>query len=168
MTSSLRDLASTLACILASSLLLAQAPGGFGCGTDQARSQLLAAQPGLRHAEARHEADLQAYLQAKAGMRDDADTVVYHIPIVFHVLYDPTASSDNHNLPDQDIYDAVALLNTDYRKLNADTSEICCGFNAIAADSRIQFDLATKDPFGNCSNGVDRVTTQRSSRGISP
>jgi PKD repeat protein len=149
--------------LLGASTLFAQDPGGFGCGTDQARSRLIAADPHLEHAEADLEAGLQAYLQAMAGLRSDEDTVVYHIPIVFHVLYDPTTSSDNHNLPDQWIYDAVALLNEDYRKLNADTSVICCGFNSIAADSRIQFDLATKDPFGQCTNGIDRVTTQRSS-----
>lgn len=156
--------AATTAFACSSLLLNAQAPGGFGCGTDQARAQLLLADPGLAHAEALYESGLQTYLQAKAGLRDDGDTVIYHIPIVFHILYDPTSLTDNHNLPDQSIYDAVELLNTDYRKRNADTSVICCGFEAIAADSRIQFDLATKDPFGNCSNGVDRVTTQRSSR----
>lgn len=162
MTIRLPHLAAAFASVLTTTALVAQAPGGFGCGTDQARSLLLEADPALRGLEADYEHGLQAYLQAKAGVRSDDDTVVYHIPIVFHVLYDPTNLSDNHNLSDQAVQDAVALLNRDYRKRNADTTEICCGFETIAADSRIQFDLATRDPFGNCTNGIDRVTTQRS------
>lgn len=153
---------TALAGIMIIGPLSAQAPGGFGCGTDQARQRLLDANPGLIHLESEYESGLQQYLQAKAGMRDDGDTVVYHIPIVFHILFDPTSTGDNQNVSDAQVYAAVNLLNTDYRKLNSDTSQICCGFNAIAADSRIQFDLATKDPFGNCSNGIDRVTTLRS------
>ncbi|MBK8581145.1 MAG: hypothetical protein IPL86_04685 [Flavobacteriales bacterium] len=43
------------------------------------------ADPRMAHAEALYESGLQTYLQAKAGLRDEADTVIYHIPIVFHV-----------------------------------------------------------------------------------
>ena len=154
--------AATLACACSSLFLNAQAPGGFGCGTDQARARLLEADPTLRQQETEAENGLQAYLQAKAGLRDDADTIIYHIPIVFHVLYDPTTATDGHNVSDAQVYAALNELNTRYRKRNADTSQICCGFNAIAADARLQFDLPTKDPFGNPTNGIDRVTTQRS------
>ncbi len=131
------------------------------CGIDAARQVLISENPDLLHQAAEYELGLQAYLQAKAGLRDDEDTVVYHIPIVFHVLYDPSSLSDAHNVSDAAIYDAVNQLNIRYRKRNADTSEICCGFEAVAADARLQFDLATKDPFGNCTNGIDRITTLR-------
>jgi len=137
------------------------------CGTDEIRQQMIAENPDLLHKEAEYELGLQAYLQARAGMRDDSDNVVYVLPLVFHILYDPTLTPPNdlHNISDAQIFNAVNILNRDYAKMNADTTQICCGYNAIAAKTRIQFQLATKDPFGNCTNGIDRITSQRSTNG---
>ncbi|MEO5585030.1 MAG: M43 family zinc metalloprotease, partial [Flavobacteriales bacterium] len=150
---------TTASAMLTTGALHAQ--GQEKCGFEEARQVLISENPELLHQAAEYELGLQAYLQARAGLRDDDDTVVYHIPIVFHILYDPTTGTDAHNVSDATIYNAVNQLNIRYRKQNADTSEICCGFDAIAADARLQFDLATKDPFGNCTNGIDRITTQR-------
>ncbi|MBK7286475.1 MAG: hypothetical protein IPI95_04840 [Flavobacteriales bacterium] len=90
------------------------------CGIDAARQVLISENPDLLHQAAEYELGLQAYLQARAGLRDDEDTVVYHIPIVFHVLYDPSSLSDAHNVSDAAIYNAVNQLNIRYRKQNAD------------------------------------------------
>lgn len=133
------------------------------CGTDEVRHRMVAENPDLLHLEEQYEHGLQAYLQARAGLRD-ADTT-YLIPVVFHILYDPTTGNDGHNISDAQIYDAVNVMNRDYAKLNPDTSDICCGFGAIAGKMRIQFQLATKDPLGNCTNGIDRITSQRSTNG---
>ncbi len=132
------------------------------CGTDEVRRQLIQQNPDLLRQEAEYELGLQEYLQMKAGLRNDADTVVYVLPIVFHVLYDPTAAGDGHNISDNQVYQAMNVLNRDYAKLNSDTTEICCGFNSITTNARIRFQLATKDPYGNCTNGIDRITTLRS------
>src|SRR5690606_17834782 len=117
--------------------------------------------PELVRQNAEYELGLQAYLQAKAGLRDDGDTAVYVIPIVFHVLYDPTAMSDIHNVSNAQIMAQMQKLNDDFRKRNADTTAIVDPFKTIAADTRIEFQLATKDPFGYCTNGIDRITSQR-------
>ncbi len=133
------------------------------CGTDEVRWQMVQENPDLLRQEAAYELGLQEYLQVTAGQREDADTVVYVLPVVFHILYDPSATSDAHNISDDQVFQAVNVMNRDFAKLNADTTEICCGFNSIAANSRIRFQLATKDPFGNCTNGIDRITTLRAS-----
>ena len=146
--------------LLTTGNLHAQAPDR--CGADEVRQHMIAGNPDLLHQEAEYEHGLQEYLQAKAGLRDDADTIVYRIPIVFHILFDPTTGSDAHNISDAQVYSAMNILNQDYAKLNADTTQVCCGFLSRAANTHIQFQLATKDPFGNCTNGIDRITTQRS------
>jgi hypothetical protein len=135
------------------------------CATDQVRQRLIAANPDPVHQEAQAELGLQEYLQMRAGLREDVDTVTYVLPMVFHILYDPTVGNDEHNISDAQIFDAVNILNRDYAKLNADTSQICCGYDTIAAKTHIRFQLATKDPFGNCTNGIDRITSLRSTNG---
>ncbi|MEO8732807.1 MAG: M43 family zinc metalloprotease, partial [Flavobacteriales bacterium] len=149
---------------------LAQAQTQGSCATDEMRQRLIAQNPDLLRQEAEYEHGLQAYLQAKAGQRTDTDTITYVIPVVFHILYDPSfqenspsSSVDAHNISNAQIFDQMSILNRDYAKLNADTTEICCGFITRAANIHVKFELATKDPFGNCTNGIDRITTQRSS-----
>ena len=154
---------ATAALLCSSTALNAQTPKP--CGTDEVRERMIEENPDLLRLEAEYELGLQEYLQMKAGLRDDNDTAVYVLPVVFHILYDPTSPSDAHNITDAQVYQAMNVLNTDYAKENADIADVCCGFQAIAADTRIKFQLATKDPFGNCTNGIDRITSQRSTDG---
>lgn len=75
------------------------------------------------------------------------------IPIVFHIVHNYGVE----NISDEQIYDAVRILNEDFQKLNADTSAIVPSFVNIAAKVNIEFRLAHKDPAGNCTNGIDRI-----------
>lgn len=131
------------------------------CITDQMRQLRIEANPEIQHMENDFERGLQDFIQARREQRDDRD-VQYVIPVVFHVLFDPSSTSDGHNISDAQVRNAVNILNRDYAKLNADTSEICCGFDQIAASTNIRFQLATKDPMGNCTNGIDRISSLRS------
>ena len=132
------------------------------CATDLVQQRMVEQNPDLLRQQAEYELGLQEYLQAKAGLRDDGDDAIYVIPIVFHVLYDPLYANDNHNVSNAAIEAQVAQLNKDFRKQNADTVDIVDPFKPIAADIRVEFQLATKDPFGYCTNGIDRITSQRS------
>ena len=133
------------------------------CATDEMQQRLIAADPDLIRQNAEYQAGLQEYLQAKAGLRDGDDTTVYIIPLVFHVLLDPTAPNDVHNVSNADIEAMVDRLNEDFRMANG-TNGIVDPFVPIAGNMRIQFQLATKDPFGNCTNGIDRITSLRSTQ----
>ena len=86
-----------------------------------------------------------------------SNTLPYIIPVVFHILhnYGPENVSDNI------IIEAVRLLNLDFRKLNSDTSNIVPSFKQIASDCEIEFRLATIDPSGNCTNGIEHIVTQK-------
>lgn len=77
----------------------------------------------------------------------------YIIPVVFHVIHVGGAE----NISDDQIYDALAILNRDYRKLNADTADVVSAFAGIVADCEIEFRLAQKDALGNCVSGITRT-----------
>jgi len=141
-----------------------QAQQAEPCATDLQQQRLIAQNPDLVRQNAEYQHGLQEYLKARKGLRDGADDVVYVIPIVFHVLYDPTAPNDAHNVSDAAIAAQMVKLNNDFRKRNADTTAIVDPFKPIAADVKVQFQLATKDPYGNCTNGIDRITSLRSTQ----
>jgi PKD repeat protein len=94
------------------------------------------------------------YTQSQSVQRTSGP--IYIIPVVFHILHD----YGPENVSDDVIRNAVALMNEDYRKLNADTAAIIPPFKALAGDAEIEFRLATKDPWGNCTNGIEHIFTQ--------
>lgn len=118
------------------------------------RERAIASDPSLLQQEADFNAMIRQYLDQHAGERE-ADTIWYTIPMVFHVLH----NEGPENISDAQILDQVAILNRDYAKLNTDTVLIVNGFDTLAANVRIRFRLATKDPNGNCTNGIDRIRT---------
>lgn len=77
------------------------------------------------------------------------------LPIVVHVLHE----GGNENISEAQIYNMISVLNQNFRKQNADTSDIIADFVWIAADANIEFRLAKIDPNGNFTNGIDRIFT---------
>ena len=59
------------------------------------------------------------------------------------------------------MFDAVRVLNEDFSKTNADTSFVIPDFDTIIGNPNIEFRLAQIDPFGNCTNGIDRIYTHK-------
>lgn len=80
---------------------------------------------------------------------------VYTIPVVVHVVYNTAAQ----NIDDTRIYTQINVLNADYRRLNADTTETPGPFQAVAADVELEFCLASLDPDGNPTTGIIRTYT---------
>jgi hypothetical protein len=81
------------------------------------------------------------------------------ILVVVHVVY----KTAKQNLSDAQIKSQIDVLNEDYRKMNADASNVPAVFQPLHADCNIQFKLATKDIFGNKSTGITRTRTNKSS-----
>lgn len=100
-------------------------------------------------------------LQNRASQKTKQYDTIFTIPIVFHVIHE----YGNENISDEQIYRQVQILNEDFRKLNADTSLIVSAFDTIASDIGIEFKLATIDPFGNCTNGIDRFYSNETNVG---
>jgi|GEM_PF-3213888 len=77
----------------------------------------------------------------------------YVIPVVVHVIHDPSDINpgDSSNVSDQRIAEQIAILNQDYRNFGGSN------FSSDAVDTQIEFQLAKKDPNGNCTDGVIRI-----------
>jgi hypothetical protein len=130
---------------------------GRGCGTNQIREQLIRQSPELRLKMERIRKQVEAFQSQKKLAR--LHQPVIQIPIVFHVLY----NSPEQNISDAQILSQLQVLNEDYRRRNADTSQINAPFKKLAADSNIQFCLATLDPNGQPTSGITRTQTTQTS-----
>src|SRR5436189_2629563 len=79
-------------------------------------------------------------------------TAMFTVPVVFHILH----TGGNECISDAQVQDAVSILTRDYNKLNADTSNVVAAFKNLIGNVKIEFQLATRDPNGNCTNGIIR------------
>jgi len=82
--------------------------------------------------------------------RDTLKNEVIVIPVVVHVLYHTSIQ----NISDEQVLSQLAVLNNDYRRLNADIVNAPEPFKNIAGDARIVFCLAKMDPNGRYSPGI--------------
>ncbi len=137
---------SAVVCI--ASAAFAQKP----CVTDEHYQKLLKQYPQL----AEYEEQFDAQIKAQAGARTTAagpDTATYDMPIVVHVIHDYGVE----NLSDNALYEAAAYWAVVYMKQNADTSGVIPPFVQYIGNPKIRLHLATKDPNGKPTKGIDRV-----------
>jgi len=87
----------------------------------------------------------------------------YIIPIVFHVLHD----NGPEKISEEQIIDAVRILNEDFNAMSPDTGDIDPLFWPIYANIGIEFRLAQIDPNGNCSNGINYYEDAKNMHGDS-
>jgi len=121
------------------------------CGTDQAVKEHKKENKDYASEQAKLESFTKNYKNNTKGKTG----LVYVIPVVFHVIHNFGAE----NISEQHILDGLKVINDDFRKLNSDTNTIDSLFKGIAADCEIEFRLAQKDPFGNCTNGITRTAS---------
>lgn len=98
-------------------------------------------------------ADQEALNEAARNYTPEKSGVVYTIPVVFHILHD----NGTENITNEQVFDAVAILNRDFRRLNADADLVQTPFQGMPADAEIEFKLATIAPNGACFNGITRT-----------
>ncbi|MDF1694261.1 MAG: M43 family zinc metalloprotease [Saprospiraceae bacterium] len=82
---------------------------------------------------------------------DNSERAVVTIPVVFHVVY----RTSSENISDAQLQSQLDVLTDDFRRLNSDAD----GTWSQAADTEIEFCLATVDPNGNATNGITRTST---------
>ncbi|MBX7242131.1 MAG: PKD domain-containing protein [Bacteroidia bacterium] len=82
------------------------------------------------------------------------DGVNYVIPVVVHVLY----SSTRENIPKEQILSQIKVLNEDFNRKNKDTSLTSLQFRNVSTKVGITFRLATIDPEGKPTDGIDRIS----------
>ncbi len=77
------------------------------------------------------------------------------IPVVFHVLH----QNGYENINEAQIQDALRILNEDFQRLNADSISITTPFDTIRGNVNFEFRLATIEPNGSATNGIDRIVS---------
>jgi uncharacterized protein YeeX (DUF496 family) len=132
--------------------------GWFRCGTDSVYDELVKRDPQVALNRAKLNDFVREYIRQHPKSDDDE---VYVIPVVFHVLHE----YGNENISYAAIQAAIEQMNKDYRKMRDDTASIKEEFKPIAADTKIEFRLARKDPDGNCTMGVTRTYSMLTNSG---
>ncbi len=118
------------------------------CDADVMRKQLLKDHPEILLTEKASDEFALRFTQ-----EDGARSGPIIIPLVFHIIH----QGGSENITDAQVRDQVRILNEDYNKRNADTAQVIPQFQSIIANVGIEFRLATKDPDGNCTNGIEHI-----------
>ena len=131
------------------------------CATNTKLQELKNNDPGF----AEHHREVMDYIQnpnneqANFLRGTNAPSVVVTIPVVFHVLY----KNATQNISDAQINSQLAVLNSDYRKLNADfNTAVPTAFRPLGADMEIAFCKATRTPTGTATTGITRKSVASS------
>jgi hypothetical protein len=127
------------------------------CGTMQHLSYLKTLDAGLEERMNSIEQQTAIWEQNHAAMKTSATVV--NIPVVVHVLY----NTSSQNISDAQVKSQIDVLNEDFRKLNADRSNVPSAFSGLAADVEINFCLASKNPSGVTTTGIVRKSTTKTS-----
>ncbi len=128
------------------------------CGTVEYMKQLMQKYPYLREKMKKQERIraewIKNYNKERKNCKDMEDDI-YIIPVVVHVIW----NTDAQNISDAQVLSQIQVLNEDFRKLNADNSNLAAEFQNISADIEIEFCLATRNPDDEPSNGITRTQT---------
>ncbi len=130
-------------------------PGPRTCGTQAAdirqQNELRRRQPGYDAAK------LAAPVASNRTQREAA--VTYTLPVVVHIIHNGEAVGTGANISQAQVQSQIDVLNEDYRKLNADGTQVPSAFQPVRADAQVQFVPAIRDPSGNplAEPGIDRV-----------
>lgn len=92
---------------------------------------------------------LEKYTQAYHPLADAKGLIT--IPVVIHVVY----NGEGQNISDAQILSQLETLNQDFRRTNSDADNAW----TQAADTEIEFCLASIDPQGNATTGIVRTPT---------
>lgn len=93
-----------------------------------------------------------------SAQRDDNQ---YIIPVVFHIIH----NNGPENINDEQVYDAVRVMNEDWNKQNSAWPDVQPEFLDRVADMQVTFKLAQLDPQGNCTNGITRTQSTLTTAG---
>ncbi len=140
--------ALTLTILCVAGVSRAQLP----CSADKHYQRLLQKYPQL----ADYEDQFEAQIQKRIGARTTSvpvDTNTYDIPLVVHVIHD----YGTENISDDILYDAASYWADIYMLRNADTVDVIPPFLPYIGNPKIRLHLATKDPNGHPTKGIDRV-----------
>jgi len=119
------------------------------CGTSHMQEKAIQENPAIADSLAKWELTAN-----QPGMSEKAAKV---FPIVIHIVH----TYDGNWIGNDQVYDAIRILNEDYQGLNSDLANVIPAFQGIVDNPDFEFRLARKDPQGNCTNGITRTFWRR-------
>lgn len=128
------------------------------CATFEYESYLNSKFPG--YTKALEQSRQQSISESSKLNKADNDTV-YQIPVVFHIVW----NAKSQNIHDSLIHSQLKALNESFRHIHKDTGRVRSVFKPVAGDTRIEFVLASKDPNGKATTGINRVKTEQTDFG---
>lgn len=143
-----------LAATLVSAQILFASTNQRVCGTMEYLAQQELQDPGLNQRRQQIENQTAAYVLAQKQGQNTTQSLIT-IPVVFHLVYNTSAQ----NISDAQLQAQLSQLNLDFARMNANASSTPSVWQSIAANTNIQFCLATRDPNGNATTGINRRQT---------
>jgi len=131
------------------------------CAATEQQEWLFEKFPELQKAIEEEQHRLEDFTKNFTENRRNQRTPLYVIPVVFHVIH----MNGEENISDQQVFDAVRVINEDFNAENEDLNEIVTPFQSIIGDGEIEFRLAKLDPSGNATNGIDRIQSNETFTG---
>lgn len=131
------------------------------CGSYEYIQQQFQLDPSLRLRSEQWEATTGNHLSKEylSGISDGSNgqLPVIRIPVVVHVIY----NTSDQNISEAQIRSQIEVLNKEFRLKHADTNRIPSVFRPLAADTYIEFSLASVTPKGYATDGIVRRKTDR-------
>ena len=130
------------------------------CGTEEITEKMK--ELNLQYAIEREKVNHQTEQWIEKNQNYTPKTIIT-IPVVVHVVW----KTLTQNISDAQVQSQIDVLNNDYRRLNIDQINTPNIWQGIAADCEIEFCLASIDPNGQPTNGINRVQTNVGQFGMS-
>lgn len=124
------------------------------CAADLIRNEALDQNPDLQEEIEASELEISNFINRPT--EGALSRVVLTIPVVIHIIHNSEAIGEDANISEQQALSLLTRLNEDFRKTNADTLDQSSPFYSDQADTEIEFCLATQDPNGDPTSGIER------------
>jgi len=122
------------------------------CGTEIITKNIIESHPEYKIGREKVNAQTKKWIQENFN---NSEKTIITIPVVVHVVWE----TNTQNISDAQIESQIDVLNEDYRRTNIDQINTPNVWQSIAADCEIEFCLASTDPDGQPTNGINRVQT---------
>lgn len=146
-------LATASGFFLFSGVSYAQSVSKYGCYTDEHYRELELQNPAYTQNRIAIEQQIRQYMQQNPAARTNG--TVLKVPVVVHVV----TEKGFNGISKAQVLNGIEVLNDDFRRNNADTTNTRSFFKSRASDLEIEFVLARLDPQGNPTEGINRVTS---------
>ena len=140
--------------LFSNSFLYSQTPW---CSSAERHADMLQKNPQVASEFQKLMNGLKSHTQNPASQK----RAIITIPVVVHVIHNGDSIGSGENISEDQILSQLEVLNTDFRKRNADTTDIPGIFKPLAADFEIEFCLAQRDPNNFPTTGINRINGLR-------